>query len=216
MSYDYSATRQAACIGRVEIEARFELQPVVPPEQPEAVTVYRADELTYDIRTPGCLDAPGDDLVYTFSEGLSLSGMMPLTEENSGFFPAYPQFSLQLPSDLYNRSELQGSYTTVDGAVFSAATNVVFEALSIDSNPIYCGANASDPARPYMLDFCTEPTPCANGASAPVDCYTDPRRYYVLPFERSFRWDAPGEPGRQYHIANLDVQARICEGCGAP
>jgi len=219
MAYDYSATRRAICIGRVEIEARFLLQPVVPPEQPDAVTVYRADELTYDIRAPGCADAPGDGLVYTFPDSMELSGTIPLTEENFGyvlFLPTYPQLSLQLPSDitfLNAVNELQGAYTTADGAVFPATTNVVFETLTIDSNPLYC-ADGSNAMRPEMLDFCTEPSPCANAAGAPLECFTSPRRYYVLPFEKSFRWDAPNEPGGEYHIANVNVEVRICEGCG--
>jgi hypothetical protein len=47
-----------------------------------------------------------------------------------------------------------------------------------------------------------------------MECYSNPQRYYVLPFEKSFAWDAPNEPGQEYHIADVDVSVAICEGCG--
>jgi hypothetical protein len=220
MAYDYSAVRQAACVGRVEIEARFALRPDVSPEAPQIVHTYRADELTYDIRTDGCPDYPGDDAVYTFSEGLHLSGTIPLTEENLGyvtFFPAYPLFSMQLPTDityLNNINVLKGSYTSSAGT-FPAETNVVFEALTIESDAAYCADETSPMyAQADKLDFCTEPTPCKASANVPMECYTDPQRYYVLPFEKSFAWDAPNEPGQEYHIADVEVSVGICEGCG--
>ena len=220
MAYDYSAVRLATCVGRVEIEARFALRPDISPEAPQIVHTYRADELTYDIRTAGCPDYPGDDAVYTFSEGFHLSGTIPLTEQNLGyviFFPAYPQFSMQLPTDITFLNDinlLTGSYVSSAGT-FPAETYVVFEALTIESDASYC-ADETNPmyARPDKLDFCTEPTPCKASANVPMACYTDPQRYYVLPFEKSFTWDAPNEPGQEYHIADVDVSVAICEGCG--
>ncbi len=220
MTYAYSASRRATCVGRVEINTRFTLHPVISPQAPNIVHTYRADALTYDIRTDGCADYPGDDLVYTFDEGIHLSGTIPLTEQNLGFvmfFPAFPQFSMQLPADityLNDVNRMTGRYTTSDGTTFPAETSVVYEALAIESNPSNC-ASGSTWAQPEMLDFCTEPTPCADSPRAPAECFTEPQRYYMLPFRKSFHWDTPeNEPGEQYHIGDVDVTVEICEGCG--
>lgn len=220
IAYDYSASRRAACVGRVEINTRFTLKPVTSPDAPNIVHTFRADALTYDIRSDGCADYPGDDLVYTFDEGIHLSGTIALTEQNLGFvtfFPAFPQFSMQLPTDitfLNDVNRVTGRYATSDGTTFPAETSVVYEALSIESNPSNC-ASGSTWARPEMLDFCTEPTPCAGSSNVPSDCYMEPQRYYVLPFKKTFRWDTPeNEPGEQYHIGDVDVSIEICEGCG--
>jgi len=223
MTYAYAATRRAACTGTVEINTRFILNPVKAPEAPNIIHVYKADEMTYDIKTAGCADYPGDHLLYTFDKGLHLSGTLPLTEENLGFamfFPAYPKFSMQLPYELTDMSgvnRLKGQYTTLTGGgPWPAETSVVFEPLSIESEPAYC-ADPNDPmhAQPDKLDFCTEPTPCADQPNAPQACFLEPQRYYVLPFRKSFHWDTPGdEPGDHYHIADVDVTVEICEGCG--
>lgn len=223
MTYAYAATRAASCIGRVEIHTRFTLIPVTIPDAPNLVLNYRADEMTYDIRTDGCPDAPGDHLLYDFSEGLQLFGTLPLTEENLGlvnFFPSWPKFSMQLPYELTDPGgvgRLNGTYTTTSGGgPWPADTYVVFEPLEIFSDPTSCAdPGNSQFARPDKLEFCTEPTPCSDQLSAPLECLTEPQRYYVIPFQKSFRWDAPGnEPGDRYHIDDADVIVEICEGCG--
>ena len=223
MTYAYAATRAASCIGRVEIHTRFTLIPVTIPDAPNLVLNYRADEMSYDIRTDGCPDAPGDRLIYDFSEGFQLSGTLPLSEENLGlvnFFPSWPKFSMQLPYELIDlnaANRLKGTYTTITGGgPWSAETSVVFEPLNILSDPTSCAdPNNSQFARPDKMEFCTDPTPCSDQLSAPVECLTEPQRYYVIPFQKSFRWDAPGnEPGDRYHIDDADVIVEICEGCG--
>ena len=223
MTYAYAATRAATCIGRVEINTRFVLNPVKIPDAPNIVVTYRADAMTYEIRTDGCEDAPGDHLLYEFNEGFHLSGTLPLTEENLGtviFFPSWPQFSMQLPYKLTDRSGvnvLKGTYTTTSGGgPWPAETSVVFEPLTISSDPTHC-ADPGDPlsARPDKLEFCAAPTPCSDQLSAPLECLAEPQRFYVIPFRKSFRWDAPGnEPGTHYHIDDADVTVEICAGCG--
>jgi hypothetical protein len=207
----------------MEIQTWFTLNPEVIPDAPNIVLNYRADEMTYDIRTDGCPDAPGDHLLYEFSEGFHLSGTLPLTEESLGyaiFSPSLPKFAMQLPYELTDpsgASNLKGTYTTTTGGgPWSAETPVVFEPLNISSDSTVC-ADPGNPlsARPDNLEFCTEPTPCSDQLSAPLECLTEPQRYYVIPFQKSFRWDAPGnEPGDRYHIDDADVIVEICEGCG--
>lgn len=225
MTYAYAPVRAANCIGRMEINTRFALNPLNPvkvPGAPDIVITYGADNMTYDIRTDGCPDAPGDHLLYEFKEGFHLSGTIPLTEENLGFavfFPSWPKFDMQLPYELTDPAgvaKLIGRYTTISGGgPWPAETSAVFEPLNIESDPAYC-ANPNDPDRLAYLDFCVEPTPCADQLNAPLECLSDPQRYYVIPFKKSFRWDTPGfdEPGAPYHIGNVDVTVEICEGCG--
>ncbi len=98
----------------------------------------------------------------------------------------------------------------------AAETSVVFEPLTIESDPAYCtDPNDAMYARPDKLDFCTEPTPCVDQATAPLSCLSEPQRHYVLPFRKSFHWDTPAnEPGDHYHIGDVEVTVEICEGCG--
>ena len=223
MTYAYAATRLATCVGHVEIHTRFTLNPVIAPDTPNIILTYRADEMTYDIRTEGCPDAPGDDRLYAFDEGFHLSGTLPLTDDNLGFaifFPSWAQFSMQLPYELTDGdgvNRMKGTYTTTSGGgPWSAETSVVFEPLTITSDPSHC-ADPGNPlsARPDRLEFCTEPTPCSDQPSAPLECFTEPQRYYVIPFQRTYHWETPeNEPGVQYHIGDVDVVVEICEGCG--
>lgn len=220
MTYAYGT--QITCIGRVEINARFTLNPEKIPDAPGIIITYRADAMTYDIRTDGCPDAPGDDLLYDFSEGFHLTGTLPLTEENgfAMFWPSWPQFWMLLPSELTDpggAGQLKGTYTTTSGGgPWPADTYVVFEPLEISSDPTSCAdPGNSQFARPDKLEFCTEPTPCSDQLSAPLECLAEPQRFYVIPFSKSFRWDAPGnEPGTLYHIDDVNVAVEICAGCG--
>ena len=105
----------------------------------------------------------------------------------------------------------------LSGAVYPAETFVPFEALTIESDPAYC-ANSGNPnyRRPWQLEFCTEPTPCAGIGNAPLECLSKPERYYVLPFGKSFRWNSPpNEPGLEHNIGNVRVDVQICQGCGS-
>lgn len=223
ITYAYAPVRPASCIGRMEIQTWFTLNPEIIPDAPNIILNYRADEMTYDIRTDGCPDAPGDRLLYDFSEGFHLSGTLPLTEESFGFAifsPSLPKFAMQLPFELTGpsgASNLKGTYTTITGGgPWSAETHVVFEPLNISSDSAVC-ADPGNPlsARPDKLEFCTEPTPCSDQLSAPLECLTEPQRFYVIPFNKSFRWDTPrNEPGERYHIGEVDVLVEICEGCG--
>lgn len=221
MAYAYSAVREATCVGHVTIDTRFTLEPEIVPEAPGIVITYRANEMKYDIRTDGCDDYPDDSNLYTFDQGFHLSGTMPLAEVGYAMFiPSQPKFSMQLPYELTEigaANTLKGSYTTVTGGgPWPAETHVVFEPVSIESDPTHCG-DPADPShvRPELLEFCTNPTPCADQLNAPAECFSEPQRYAVIPFEKSFTWDAPNEPGRQYHIADVNVTVEICEGCGS-
>lgn len=224
LSYDYSASRGADCIGRVDIKARFELEPIVTPGAPEIVTTFRARSITYDIATAGCYDAPGDSLVYEFDTGFRISGTLPLTEENLGFvmfWPSYPKFALQLPEDLTFPARppnlLVGTYRQLEGdSVWPAETYVVFDTFEVESEPYYCeDPDSPTYAGPWDLGFCTTPTPCADTDSAPLECYTEPHRHYVLPFRQAFSWDSPDdEPGNRYHVGDVEAKLAVCDGCG--
>ena len=220
MTYTYGFS-SGSCQGRVEINARFTLNPDKIPGTP-IIPTYHADEMTYDIRTEGCHDVPGDHTVYEF-EGLHLSGTLPLTEENLGavaFWPNWPKFQMHLPYELQSIGEantLKGTYTTTSGGgPWPAETYVQFDDLDISSNPEYCAEYLSDPGyvRPAHLDFCTEPGPCSQENSsieAWVECFEEPQRYYVIPFKKSFHWDTPED--EDYKIQDVDVTVEICEGC---
>lgn len=216
---DYTYSDGATCIAPVSIDTRFKLNPQIVPTAPGIITTFAADEMTYDIRTDGCADFPGDHLLYTFNEGFHLSGTMPLTTDNLGyavFTPSWPHFGMQLPYVLIDPgtvNSLKGTYTGNGGGPWPAAeVHVAFSPLTIHSDPYYC----TDPteamyAKPELLEFCTEPTPCGDPSNFPMDCLAEPQKYYVLPFHKSFRWS--GELGK-YLITDVSVTVDICDGCG--
>jgi hypothetical protein len=214
----YDSTLATDCIARMTIDSRFTLHPVIAPGAPDLVTVFRANEMAYDIATTGCSGAPGGNPIYTYPEGFHRSGTMPLTEDNLGyaaFFATLPEFGMQLPLPLFDpaANTLKGSYTGNGGGPWPAESFAPFEALSIYSNP----SNCTDPgsglyARPDQLEFCKDPTPCAVSATAPLECLGEPQRYYVLPFNKSFRWSGDST---KHLISDVTVTIDICNGCDA-
>ena len=123
---------------------------------------------------------------------------------------------MQLPIDVTfpgrAPNRLVGTYTAA-GTTYPAETYVRFEPLNIDSDPARCtDPAAAGSARPWFLEFCTDPTPCAGIMNAPLECLSEPERFYVIPFRKSFRWNAAD--AQEHGIGNVNVDVEICGGCG--
>lgn len=229
ISYVYSDFRAANCRGNAEIKAWFDLQPMenkANPTSPVAL-LYRATQMTYDVRTDGCHNVLGHRVTNAgevVSEGtaIHLSGATPLTRENLGsvlFFSTYPKLSMSLPLLIHQAAKFDETTTYPDGFVTKQdGISLPIEALSLDDT-LSCGARASRASDPAQWEFCpVSLTQCGSQMETPevqVECVTHPEKHAIIPFGGITRWDAPAdEPGNFSLIGDTAVEWNICEGCG--
>jgi hypothetical protein len=209
---DYQDIRPAHCRGTETQVVRFRLEPVVGSQLPGSpvALAYGATELRYSVSTDGCFDAPdGDPYSTCNADGAFAEGTLSLSPENLGvatFFPLEPQLSFQYPTPPV--FPLQLTVRCLHGSgTRSEHSATGFNGITL--SPGDCG----HPHRPCN-DYCAAPTECKELATAPQDCYTQPERYAVIPFEGSLV-DGPGRDQRG--LCSLDgssqVRWRVCCGC---